>query len=359
MTLRVPKACLLAAALLYPTQASAQASETFTVNGYSSFEFEKMLGDKGRGDPNGSFDADLIDLVVNFKPDSRLRVASDLTWEHGAATEDGRGNVAVEYAFAEFYFRDWLKVRAGKMFTAFGIYNEIHTAKPAFLTVKEPLATNKNDKFGSDLRFYPRWQAGAAVLGDMHFGSVDADYTLQVGNGEQSATNPFEEDDNTAKSVTARLRVHPTQALTVGASLYRDSLTEYSAEGESTGGRTHLTSYGAQLQWVPSALGLELEYVRGSLDPSREPSRTRSALTAMAYYRIRDRFTPYFRYEWLDPDSTISGDTAGLYIYGLNARVVKGLFLKAELDTVTTGSHNPRFEGQGYTEAKAAVVVGF
>ena len=58
----------------------------------------------------------------------------------------------------------------------------------------------------------------------------------------------------------------------------------------------------------------------------------------MAYYRIRDRFTPYFRYEWLDPDSTISGDTAGLYVYGLNARVVKGLFLKAELDTVTVVS---------------------
>jgi hypothetical protein len=359
MTFRVPHTFLLAAALLCPTSARAQGSETFRINGYSSFEFEKMLGDAGRGDPNGSFDADLLDLVLNFKPDSRLRVAADLTWEHGAATEDGRGNVAVEYAFAEYDARDWLRLRAGKMFTAFGIYNEIHTAKPAFLTVKEPFSTNKNDKFGSALRFYPRWQAGLAVSGDLHMGSVNADYMVQLSNGEQSATNPFEEDDNSAKAVTARVRVSPTPQLTLGASLYRDSLTEYSPEGEDTGGRTHLTSYGAQLQWVPSSFGLELEYVHGSVDPSQQPTTSRNALTAMVYYRIRDRFTPYFRYEWLDPDATVSGDTARLYISGLNVRVVKGLFVKADFDTVSAGSLNSRFKGQGYTELKAAAVVGF
>ncbi len=360
MTLRgVPQACLLTAALLYPTPVAAQASDMFTVNGYSSFEFEKMIGDKGRGDPNGSFDADLFDLVLNFKPDRRLRVAADLTWEHGAATEDGRGNVAVEYAFAEYYFGDGLRVRAGKMFTAFGIYNEIHTAKPAFLTVKEPCSANKNDKFGSDMRFYPRWQAGIAALGDLHFGSVDADYVVQLGNGDQAVTNPFEEDNNPAKAVTARVRVHPTQALTLGASFYRDSLTEYDAAGDDTGGRTHLTSYGAQLQWVPSAFGLELEYVHGSLVPSQQPSYDSSGLTAMAYYRIRDRFTPYFRYEWLDPYSTLSQDTSQLFIYGLNVHLVKGLFLKGEFDTVSAQAHNPRFKGQGYTEVKTAVAVGF
>ena len=62
------------------------------------------------------------------------------------------------------------------MFTGFGIYNEIHTAKPAFLTVKEPQATNKNNKFGSVLRFYPRWGAGLAVVGDVG-SDVAGEYT--------------------------------------------------------------------------------------------------------------------------------------------------------------------------------------
>ena len=63
----------------------AQLGDKLTINGYSSFEFEKMFDDKGKGDPNGSYDADLFDLVLNFTPTDRLRIAADLTWEHGAA----------------------------------------------------------------------------------------------------------------------------------------------------------------------------------------------------------------------------------------------------------------------------------
>ena len=74
------------AACLLPCVSNAQG-ELLTINGYASFEFEKMLSDEGRGDPNGSFDADLFDIVINVRPSKRMRVAADLTWEHGAATE--------------------------------------------------------------------------------------------------------------------------------------------------------------------------------------------------------------------------------------------------------------------------------
>ncbi len=359
MTLRVPQACLLAVLLLSPTIARAQISDMFRLNGYTAFEFENRFGDKGKGDPNASFDADELDLVFNFTPSERLRVSTDLSWEHGPATEDGRGNVAMEYAFAEVTAKDWLKVRGGKMLTAFGIYNEIHAAKPAFLSVKEPFATNKNDSFGSAIRFYPRWQAGLAVLGNAHFSSVNLDYVVQLSNGEQSATNPFEEDNNKSKAVTARVRVHPTQKITVGASLYTDKLTEYDDNGEDTGGRTRLLSYGAQLQWVPFDLGFEFEYVRGSIDPSQAAKQNRSALSAMAYYTFRERFTPYFRYEWLDPDASVTGDNAQYFIYGVNVRILKALFLRADLDTVKAGANNTRFKGQGFTELKALASVGF
>jgi hypothetical protein len=351
----------LCACFLLPSSANAQLQigERLRINGYGSFEFEKRLTDEGKADPNGSFDADELDLVLNFNPVSRLRVAADLTWEHGAATEDGRGNVAVEYAFTELFVRDWLKVRAGKMFTHFGIYNEIHTAKPAFLSVKEPLSTNKNDKFGSLLRFYPRWQAGLALLGNGHLSSVDFDYVLQLSNGDQLDGNPFEEDDNTAKAVTARLRLHPTREVSVGFSFYEDQLGERDAEGEDTGRRTKLLSYGAYATWTPSALGLEFEYVRGHVDPSALQAHGRSGLTAMVYYRYRDRFTPYFRFEWLDPDSEVVDDYARQYVYGLNVRVVQGLYLKCDLNTVQAGEHNLRFRGQGFTEVKGSVAVGF
>ena len=167
-----------------------------------------------------------------------------MTWEHGAAAEDGRGNVAVEYAFAEYSLADWARFRAGKMFTPFGIYNEIHTAKPAFLSVKEPLATNKNNKLGSPMRFYPRWGAGVALLGNgVAPLGIAWDYVVALTNGEQESTNPFEEDDNKQKAIQGRVRAHLLDQLELGVSAYRDSLTELDALGDATSGRTAQLSY--------------------------------------------------------------------------------------------------------------------
>lgn len=108
-----PAATLVALCLACSSELLAQGSR-LTINGYSSFEFEKPLEEEDGGDPNNSFDADLFDLVFNFQVTDRVRVAADLTWEHGAATEDDFGNAAVEYAFVEYAFTDLAKVRVGE-----------------------------------------------------------------------------------------------------------------------------------------------------------------------------------------------------------------------------------------------------
>jgi len=59
--------------------ARAQESDRLRIGGYSSFEFEKRLSDQGRADENGSFDADLFDLVFNVRASDRVRVAADPT----------------------------------------------------------------------------------------------------------------------------------------------------------------------------------------------------------------------------------------------------------------------------------------
>jgi hypothetical protein len=355
------KFLIIAFSFIYVGNVFAQmGTETFRINGYSSFEFEKQLGDEGKGDPNGSFDADLFDLVFNIFATDRLRIAADLTWEHGAATEDGRGNVAVEYAFGEYLLKDWLKVRAGKMFTPFGIYNEIHTAKPAFLTVKEPLSTNKNNKFGSDMRFYPRWATGMAALGNFQVSNINADYILLVSNGDQEMTNPFEEDNNKQKSIAGRLRFNPLNNLNLGVSLYTDKLTELDTLGEDTGDRTSQISYGGQAEYTFMHAGLELEYVAGSLDMTEPDEKLSSyAYTAMVYYIINDFLTPYIRYEFLDPNSDLDDDEANQFIYGLNFKISEHLFLKGEINSVSSKMLNQRFNGVDYSEFKAAIAIGF
>ncbi len=338
----------------------AQIRERVRINGYSSFEYEYLLSDDGNSDPNGSFDADLIDIVLNVDISSRLRFATDITWEHGTATEAGLGNAAVEYAFPEYTIRNWLKIRAGKMFLPFGIYNEIHTAKPAFLAVKEPLSTNKPDKFGADERFYPRWATGISVLGNFSVSSVNFEYNVQISNGYQENTNPFEEDDNRQKAVATRLLVQPIPGLKMGFSSYSDRISELDATtGDDTGERTKLSSFSTHAEYSAGAFGLEFEYITGRTDPSDPSELQKNAFEGMLYYTIADRYTPYFRYEYLDPNKDVDDDTANMLSFGLNTLVDKNYFLKLQYNYVSSGDANARFAGVNFSEFQAAIVLGF
>lgn len=291
--------------------------------------------------------------MVNALLTERLRFGTDLTWEHGPATEDGRGNVAVEYAFMEYFVRDWLKLRAGKMFVPFGLYNEIHTAKPLFLSVKEPFSTDKVDKLGSPVRFFPRWGAGLAALGSGRLAGRDWDYALQVSNGESDSVNPFEEDDNTAKALAARVRFHPLAGLALGVSGYRDE-----SSPEDAVGRTTQASWSVHAAWDTSRVALEGMYVWGKLDPEDASPLRREGLFVMAWAKF-DRVRPYVRYEHHDPDTDLEDDAATLVLGGVNVRIDDGFYLKAELDRTTSGPLNPKTEGVAFNEFKASIAVGF
>jgi hypothetical protein len=361
------KRSIVAALLAIAAVGRAGAEDKFQINGYGSLEFEKQVTDtsKGKGDKNGSFDADAFVLVLNFTPSNRFRVSSNLSWEHGPALEDLRGNVALEYAFAEFYAWDALKIRAGKQLIPFGIYNEIHTAKPLFLSVKEPFSTNKIDKLGSSQRYYPRWGAGIEFLGTGQLGGRDWDYVVLFTNGDQKVKamtaefpNPFELDDNGGKAITARVRFHPVKSITVGASVYGDSLEEFDAKGIHTDKTTSLVSYGAQATWDGSHGGVELEYIKGHTETSDGIRDVRSGISAMAWGNL-GRVRPYLRYEGHDPDLNLPDNDATTVLGGLNVKIEHGLFIKTEIDRVTAGTKNTRFKGQAYTEFKGSISYGF
>ncbi len=79
----------------------------------------------------------------------------------------------------------------------------------------------------------------------------------------------------------------------------------------------------------------------------------------MVYYLIKDRFTPYVRYEYLNPNQDLDNDEAKQFIYGVNINIDRGLFVKMEFNTVTGQRENQRFKGKTFTEFKAAVAIGF
>ncbi len=332
----------------------AQYTSKLTINGYSGFEFEKQIEEEGNGDPNGSFDADLFDLVLNFQVTDAIRVSTDLTWEHGTATEEDFGNVAVEYAFVEYAFSDLMKVRVGKMFTPFGIYNEIHTAKPAFLSVKEPASTNKAERIVDDaFRFYPRWGAGIAVHGDGLIGERGFSYDLFLSNGDQSETNPFEEDNNGAKAVTGRFRFEPSESIEVGSSFYHDN-----PDSEGVGS---LTSSGLELRYQARAWKLWAELDFGWLEPQEGDQILQVGWYLQPSYEFENGLTPYFRLERVDPSTDVADDHGYDVIAGLNYEVSGGFMIKIENNYFkgASASSLAEFPGASYNEIKAAVVLGF
>lgn len=346
---------LAATFLLAATPVFAIDWEKLSINGYTSFEYEKMLDSEGGGDPNGSFDADAIDLVLNFQISDKIRAATDLTWEHGAATEDDRGNVAVEYAFVEYTFTDALKVRVGKFLTPFGVFNQIHTAKPAFLTVKEAASTNSPSRIVEDAdRFFPRWGTGIALQGDGTMGNVGYDYDFLLANGDQENTNPFEEDDNKSKSVTARFRLEPTDSLQVGASVYYDRFSEGS-ELDS------IRSVGLELDWQISRVKLLAEVVSGTQELEAGGSTKQLGWFIQPSYGFENGVTPYLRYDWIDPDTDRPDDEGEDFILGVNWEASRWFMIKVENNWFKgrADSSLAQYPGRGYSELKAAVVLGF
>jgi hypothetical protein len=346
---------LLAWAVMGGPALAAEWDE-ITINGYASFEFERQIegAGEGDGDPNGSFDADLIDLVLGFQVSDRLRVAMDVTWEHGSATDDDRGNVALEYGFAEYALSDLIKFRVGKMFTPFGIFNEIHTAKPAFLAVKESPATNKPERIvDGAYRFFPRWGTGIGLQGEGMIRNRSFDYDLFISNGEQDNTNPFEEDDNIAKAFAARFRVEPTQNLRVGASFYYDHITEPGFDA--------IWSYGLQFQYEALRLRVLAEAVLGRKELTAGGSIDQLGWFVQPSFHFGNGVTPYVQFGHIDPDRSASDDTGFNFIVGVNFEVSPWFMIKLENSYFKgdAGSSLGAFPGRDYNEIKAALVVGF
>lgn len=349
---------IAALVLLLPAAAGAAVFETreFRLDLYSSFELEYQIEDEGNGDPNGSFDSDQIDLAFNYRRED-LRIAIDLVIEHGVETEEDRGNIALSFGFVEYVISDPLRVKAGKYFTPFGYHNEHLTVRTSFLTVKEPWSTNKPGKLTeSGYRFFPRRQVGVGFLGNAPAGRGSVEYDVFVSNGEQEETNPFEEDDNDEKALTARLNFIPgTQDnFVIGLSTYFDRLTD----GDTLATQS---SAGLLFSWEPGRWLVRSEVVLGEIDAEADRGSEQQGAYLDLGYRI-GRFTPYFEYQTIETEIADRSERGEAFIAGVFVRLVQSAALKVENGYFSGSDDNPLFDGipgRDYNEVKVGFVVGF
>ena len=367
----------------------ADWTDKITINGYFNFEFEEQIdGEKNdRVDEYSSFDSDMIDIVLNVQATDRIRLAVDFTWEHGSQSEIEKGNVGYEYAFAEYTFNNNFKIRAGKMFTPFGIYNEIHTAKPSTIILKEPNPTNKiyfmtnwyqdlngNNDFDPGVdkityeqtMLYPRWGTGVAVLGNNEINGMSYDYIVQVANGDRSYSsdgaygNEYDKDDNNQKAVTARVRLDITDNLQVGVSTYHDKMVRY--DNDNPVGNMYVSTQGAQLIWhATDDLRFEAEYISGTLDVEDTDigKFRRSGYSLVTSYFVTDVVNLYFLYAEADPNHNKDDDSVVNYAPGVNIEVDNNVFIKIDYFNILSEKNNTLFKGDDYSEFRAALAIGF
>jgi len=337
---------------------------------YINLEADLQTTKEGKANPNGGLDVDVVELLVMARR-GPLRGSIALDIEHGADTERGLGTINLGFGFLEYSFADALRLRAGKLLNPFGFYNEIHTVKSEYPSVKEASATLKPYRLSDNgFRYAPKWEAGVGVLGALDVGLGSLDYVITAANGENVVAgsgqpdaydgNPYDGDNNLDKSVTGRIRYSPVEDFSVGASFYRAGLTEVVADVAQNG---TLMSFGGALAYTAHDWVVLAEVNQGRLDPTAGGGPVRQlGWVACLGHRFAERWLPFAQLERLVTRRAGVRDWGMAAIVGLNATLVEGLLIKLEYDHFWGSVTNERLgplPHRGYGEVKGALVAAF
>ena len=343
----------IAALLLTWQNAAAVDLSKATFNGYIDMEYS--VADNTSGNANGSFHQHHLSFLLDVPVNEKVSAYMHIEFDHGTniGTNNG-GDIIVENAFIRYIVCDAMQFRFGKALTPFGYYNEIHDATPAFISVFVPKTIYNLDERGSKPMF-PKWNTGINVLGAVTAGSTVLDYVVYVGNGEGistsgASTNEAEADDNRNKAFGARVNIQPTDSMQFGVSYYN---------GEKAVSATHLNLPHSTVgvMFTANALNFNVltEYAASDINNIRD-----IGAYGQLSYVISNRYSPYFRYEFTDPNHLISDDTWTEQILGVNIKPIENLIFKVEVSNNHRDAHyTPAVAFPDYKELRMAVALYF
>lgn len=339
-------------------KAEAVTWENVHLHGYFDFQYLQNTKPEGPDDPNtpgmdnGSFDFRHLTLLLDINVLPELLIKANIEFDHATDTELGYGGFILEYGFAEYIYKDWLKLRAGKALTPYGLFNEIHDASPAYLSVNVPESIYKTDKRGG-FTMMPKWITGLYALGITNLSDgYDFDYVIFIGNGESVGYNDAQFDSNPNKAVGGRAQISlDDEKLLAGVSAYY---------GDKAVSQTNLSenhwAYVISLSYNLSNFNVKTEYGQGKLG-----SRTEYGWYVQPSYRI-GKYTPYLRAQSSDPNDTQPDDYWNAYLAGVNIKVNSHMFLKFEWRENMRGKNNNDVLTPGnedFGEFKSSVTIHF
>jgi len=205
-----------------------------SIGGYGEWFYRNFIGDSGSGSDSvdgvsisdqqlDRADALRLVLYLGYKFTDNIVFNSEIEFEHafiGEGTESaGSGEVRVEFAALDFFFRDWVNARAGVVLLPMGFLNEVHEP-PFYYGVSRP---------ETETRIIPStWsEMGAGLFGDLGENLHYRAYVVNgfnargfsdggIRDGRQNANRALAED----VAFVGRLDWTPTPEWLVGGSFY-------------------------------------------------------------------------------------------------------------------------------------------
>ncbi len=299
---------------------------------YGFFDMEAEANNKDATGKYWTFDQHHFNLLFDFRLDDRIRISSELEWEHGTdlGSSEQVGEMYIAKAYLGYRFSELAQLRVGKFLTPFGLYNERHDATPTFLFTSLPssvygkhLITQGNP---SD-RLFAKTTAGIQFLGLLRAGQWLIHYQTYLTNGR--GPKPYEQDNNPNKAIGGRFTITSFSQLSFGMSLYRER------NGDNYNVR--MTSVSFEAEYDISAFHLEGEILSTSIediDSLHHPTgvfNNAHGSYLLGAYTLFDRLTPFVRYDYYKPLQIFSEYSETLQTIGLNYSLTHKVFLKGEL----------------------------
>ena len=260
------------------------------------------------------------------------------------------GGINIERAYLEHTFSSYLKVRAGRFLTPWGIWNVDH-GSPVIIGPVKPYVIGE--------QFFPEAQTGFEALGSVPVGeNATLAYHLTLSNGRGPVEQYQDYDNNKAIGGRLYLRGYWLGDLTIGASGYGGTVTDQRQEVDVAAQsvkwfnfeRYRELALAADVRWLWNSIHFQAEVAvhqkvwdDGARPPianfnmtvaGSQPDVRRIGWYALLGYRLPwFNIMPYLLYTYYDTDERavlVGASKVEEYAGGLNIRLTPRVVLKAE-----------------------------
>ncbi len=316
------------------------------IGGYLDHEFEWTEG------KDSTFDQHRFIPFIYSEITDRLHVSCEIEFEHGGLVKGSSntdGEIKLEYAVLDFTFTEAFSYRGGVILSPLGRFNLLHDTPLNDLTERP---TVNRQIMPSTLA-----EAGMGFFGTFYPSEISvATYEIYLVNGFNEKVNSGgklrirsgrgsqKSDNNHDKALVGRFGFSPRLGIDLGASFHTGKYDD--------AGNNRLSILGADAQFTQGPIELQGEYGQATADGFNGDQRGAYAQTNFHfghdYFLSESVFTAIARWDWVDFDTTITGDSEYGITFGLNFRPVEDTVFKLDYNnTYKTPANGDKGDGTG------------